>query len=104
LLAFIPWLLTKDPTISVIMAVAIDCIAFIPTLRKTIRHPQTEQPILYGSNVVRHMLALLSLQAYNIATMLHSLTMILINTTMTVIILWDRLQMRGVHSDNSRSV
>ena len=29
------WLLTKDPTLSVVVAVCIDLIAFVPTLRKT---------------------------------------------------------------------
>lgn len=87
LLSFIPWLLTKDPTLSVIMAVGIDFIAFMPTLRKTWKHPETETPILYGSNVLRHILALFSLQAYNIATTLHSISMITLNTLMTVFIL-----------------
>lgn len=81
------WVLTKDPTLSVIIAVSIDLIAFVPTLRKTWRYPATETPILYGSNVLRHTLALFSLQAYNIATTLHSIAMIITNTAMTLIIL-----------------
>ncbi len=87
LAGIIPWLLTKDPTISVIVAVSIDLIAFVPTLRKTWQYPQTETPILYGSNVLRHILALFSLQAYNIATTLHSIAMITTNILMTIFIL-----------------
>ena len=90
LLGLIPWILTKDPTISVIIVVTIDLIAFTPTLRKTYRHPETETPMLYSMNALRHFLALFSLQAYNIATMLHSLAMIVTNTAMTVIILRNR--------------
>jgi hypothetical protein len=90
LLGLIPWLLTKDPTISVIIAVGIDLVAFIPTIRKTWKHPSTETPILYGSNVLRHILTLLSLQAYNIATMLHSIAMIFTNLIMTLIILFKK--------------
>ena len=86
LAGLIPWVLTHDPTISVIIAVSIDLIAFAPTLRKTWAYPATETPLLYGSNVLRHMLALFSLQAYNIATVLHSVAMILTNTAMTLII------------------
>jgi len=86
LLGIIPWIITKDPTISVIIAVAIDLIAFIPTLRKTWKHSKTETPVLYSMNVLRHILALFSLQAYNIATTLHSITMIIVNSVMTVII------------------
>lgn len=87
LAGIVPWVLTNDPTLSVVMAVGIDLVAFGPTLRKTWKHPETETPILYGSNVLRHILALFSLQTYNIATMLHSVAMIVTNTAMTAIIL-----------------
>ncbi len=86
LLGIIPWLLFDSPTISVIIAVTIDLIAFVPTLRKTYLHPESETPILYGSNVLRHILTLLSLQAYNIATMLHSISMIITNSMMVSLI------------------
>ena len=81
------WILTDDPTLSVVIAVGIDLTAFVPTLRKTWKQPSTETPILYSSNVLRHILALCSLQTYNIATMLHSISMIITNTLMTVFIL-----------------
>ena len=87
LLGIIPWIITKDPTISVIIVVGIDLIAFIPTLRKTWQHPKSETPILFGANVLRHVLTLFSLQAYNIATMLHSIAMIVTNTMMTLFII-----------------
>lgn len=90
LLGLIPWILTKDPTISVIIVVSIDLIAFIPTLRKTYLHPETETPILYSMNALRHFIALFSLQAYNIATTLHSISMIIVNTIMTVFIVRKR--------------
>ncbi len=86
LLGLIPWFITKDPTISVITVVSIDVIAFIPTLRKTYCHPKTETPLLYGTNALRHFLALGALGSYNIATMLHSIVMIVINSIMVVFI------------------
>ena len=86
LLGIIPWILSHDPTVSVVIAVSIDLIAFMPTIRKTWRHPNTETPILYGTNVVRHILMLFSLQAYNLATTLHSIAMITTNAIMTSII------------------
>lgn len=86
LLGIIPWIVTKDPTISVIIVVTIDLIAFIPTLRKTWDKPHTESPTLYTMNVCRHALTLLSLQAYNVATVLHSIAMIVSNSLMTLFI------------------
>lgn len=90
LLGLVPWALTKDPTISVIIVVMIDLVAFIPTLRKTWKKPKTETPMLYSMNVVRHILTLFSLQAYNIATMLHSIAMIIVNSFMTLMIIRGR--------------
>jgi hypothetical protein len=92
LFGIIPWLIFDNPTISVIIAVVIDLIAFVPTLRKTYEHPETETPILYGSNVLRHILTLFSLQAYNIATTLHSIAMIITNTLMVGLISQKKIQ------------
>ena len=86
LFSIIPWIITKDPTLSVIIVVSIDLIAFIPTLNKTYCHPKSEAPLLYGTNVMRHSLALGALSSYNVATMLHSLVMIITNTIMVVFI------------------
>ena len=86
LLGLIPWLITKDPTISVITVVIIDLIAFVPTLRKTYYSPKSETPLLYGSNVLRHSLILSTLGAYNIATTLHSISMIITNSIMVIFI------------------
>lgn len=86
LFGLIPWALTKDPTISVVIVVLIDIVAFLPTLRKTWQHPNTEKPLLYEMNVARHILTLFSLQSYNIATTFHSIAMICTNTVMTAFI------------------
>lgn len=86
LVGLIPWALTKDPTLSVVIVVTIDILAFIPTLRKTWMHPRTEKPLLYEMNVARHILTLFSLQTYNIATTVHSIAMICTNTIMTIFI------------------
>lgn len=85
LIGIIPWLITKDPTISVIIAVSIDLIAFTPTIRKTWLYPKTETPLLYFTNIIRHILMLLALKSYNIATTLHSIAMITTNSIMTIL-------------------
>ena len=86
LLGLIPWIITKNPTISVIVIVLVDIFAFIPTLRKTWVNPETEKALLYEMNVSRHILTLFSLQTYNIATTFHSIAMICTNTLMTAFI------------------
>lgn len=90
LLGIVPWIILKDPTWSVVIMVSIDLVAFIPTLKKTWSQPKTESPLLYGSNVLRHGFALMALSSYNIATILHSISMIVTNTIMTYFILRKR--------------
>jgi len=82
----IPWYLTNDPTLSVIIAVTIDLLAFVPTVRKTYLHPKSENYILYAMGVLRHLCIMFSLDTYNIATTLHSVVMITTNSIMTYII------------------
>lgn len=91
LLGIIPWIIFRDPTWSVVIMVTIDVIAFIPTLKKAWNTPKTETPILYGSNVVRHSLALVALSSYNVATMFHSIIMIIMNSIMVVFISREKL-------------
>lgn len=85
-IGLVPWFLTSDPTISVITVVIIDVIAFIPTIRKTWVHPKTEKTPLYGWNIGRHIFTLFSLQSYNVATTLHSISMLFTNTIMFLVI------------------
>ncbi len=99
LLALVPWAITRDPTLSVVIAVSIDLIAFVPTFRKAWEQPTTEGAMLYGMNVLRHALALFSLQAYNIATTLHSVAMIIVNVSMTVLLIARRRDMHARHAD-----
>ena len=90
LAGLLPWLFTSDPTLSIVVAVGIDLASLVPTFRKTWMQPTTETSALYGSNVLRHIFVLSSLQTYNIATTLHSLVMIVTNIAMTALILLHR--------------
>ena len=85
------WILTHEPTYAVIIAVSVDIIAFIPTLRKTWHKPSSEIPILYATNIAKHFLILLALGAYNIATTLHSIVMLFTNTLMILFIFRNKL-------------
>ncbi len=90
LFGLIPWFLTKDPTFSVVIVVTIDLIAFVPTIQKGWRIPKSENSILFSMNVLRHILILFSLEAYNVATMLHSVAMITTNGIMTMVLWFKR--------------
>lgn len=90
ILAIIPWYLTKDPTLSVIMATAIDAFAFIPTIRKTIKNPKSETFTTYALNIVRHSLSLVALANYNVATVIYPAYLLVVNSFITGIMLFPR--------------
>ncbi len=85
LLAIIPWYLTKDPTLSIIIAAAIDVSAFIPTIRKTIINPKSETFATYSINIIRHILSLVALERYNLATVLYPVYLLSMNLIITII-------------------
>lgn len=94
LLAIIPWYLTRDPTLSVVMASFIDLCAFIPTIRKTIKDPKSETQFTYSLNILRHGLSIFALGSYNLATVLYPAYLLVMNSVMTVIIIWKPLHSR----------
>lgn len=90
LLAIVPWLVTQDPTVSIIMATAIDAAAFVPTIRKTLKHPHSETLATYSINILRHGLSLFALGNYNLATVLYPTYLLIMNTFITYIIVRGR--------------
>lgn len=100
LLGLIPWYVTSDPTISVVAVVFVDVMAYIPTLRKAYRHPDSENGILYWMNITRHILVLLALGNYNLVTMLHSISMIVTNSVMLLSLATGRKNGNRNHEPN----
>lgn len=87
LIAIIPWYLTDDPTLSIVIITLIDVLAFIPTVRKTIGNPSSETLFTYALNIPRHGLALIALENYNLATYLYPASLFVMNILMTFIII-----------------
>jgi hypothetical protein len=90
LISIIPWYITHDPTISVVIVTFIDVFAILPTIRKTLRDPGSETLFTYALNVLRHTLSVIALERYNLATYLYPATLIVLNAGMTLIILLSR--------------
>ena len=87
LLAIIPWYLTSDPTISVVIATVIDACGFIPTIRKTINDPGSETLITWISNLVRHGIAISALSIFSIATYIYPLALLMMNIIVVYVII-----------------
>ena len=90
LLAIPLWIVTDDPTLSVILVVAIDLIAIVPTFRKSWDKPYQEPVYLYALNVLRHGLSLFALANISIATALFPFAIMLANGCLAIFLLWRR--------------
>jgi hypothetical protein len=58
------WLIANQPTISVMLVIAADMLAFIPTVRKSYYDPHSETLSLYATNALRFFLALAAVESY----------------------------------------
>ena len=86
------WLITNDPTLSVVLVTTIDLIAIIPTFRKSWINPYDEPLYLYSLNVLRHGLSLFAIVNITIATVLFPCTIMLANLSLSVFLLWRRFK------------
>ena len=87
------WIVTKDPTWSVIIVVTIDLIAFAPTYRKSYHNPYDEPLYLYSLNVIRHGLTLFAIVNFTVATALFPLMVGLANGSLALFLIWRRKQL-----------
>lgn len=87
LIALIPWTLTKDPTLSIIILTIIDALAFIPTIRKTAKNPESETFVSYILHFIRHSLSIFALANYNLATYLYPATLSVMNLIVIFVIM-----------------
>lgn len=90
LLSVVPWILTKDPTLSVVLASLINVISFLPAVRKTWNDPYSEPAILWGTNAIKHVVALMATAVFSVATVFYSSSVILLNVAFVAMILWRR--------------
>ncbi len=90
LIAIVPWLTTKDPTLSVIMLTLVNTLGFIPTFRKTAKDPDSETLSSYIISATRHFLSITALSQYNLATFLYPTVVGLSNVVVVAIILGAR--------------
>jgi hypothetical protein len=90
LLAIVPWWLTHNPTLSVVIATIVDVCAFFPTIRKTFNDPSSETLISYVLNLFRHSLALFALSTFALATYIYPAALLFMNVIMVFVIVTEK--------------
>lgn len=88
--AIIPWLLTKDPFLSVLMICFIDGIAIIPTMRKSWNDPWGENLQSYAVHAIKFLLATFALANLTFITAAYPLAIVLVNSSLIALCLYRR--------------
>ncbi|HEV3245458.1 MAG TPA: hypothetical protein VG102_03795 [Candidatus Paceibacterota bacterium] len=86
----LPWILTKNPLWSVILANLIDMWAIVPTLRKTWNDPSSEPLLPWLLTQAKHILAIAALSSYSITTYLYPVQAFCMNAILICIILFKK--------------
>lgn len=92
------WLMTDNPLLAIFILIGIDGIAYIPTARKSWNNPYEEKAVTWGSSAVVFGLSIAALETYTLSTWLYPLVFIIINTALTVLLVWRRryVPFRGI--------
>ena len=88
------WLVANQPTISLLLVICADMLAFIPTVRKSWHHPFTETLSLYITNAFRFFLALLAVENYTILSTAWIVAWAVGNALFAIMLVYRRKQVK----------
>lgn len=94
LLTVVPWMLTKDPTLSIVLASVINLLSVVPAFRKTWNDPYSEPVVIWGLNGAKHVVAIAATAVISVATIFYSVSIIIMNLAFVLMMLYRRQQKR----------
>ncbi len=94
--AIIPWLMTKDALLSVIMISLIDGIAMFPTIRKSWNKPYQENLPTYWIANLKNVIALFALANFSVVTSLYLISIMAVNTILIGVCVYRRQKQPSV--------
>ena len=95
LLAIPVWQMTHDAFWAIVIVTLIDLVAYYPTVRKAYAKPFEENYVVYITDTLKWIPAILALEHYSPATLFFQMFALVENSSVAVMILWRRKQLRG---------
>jgi hypothetical protein len=93
-LVIIPlWALSRNPLWAVVLASAIDAMAYYPTMRKSWLRPAEETWVTYSVDIVKWLFALSALKIYSAVTLIYPLFLLAANAGLIAIIVLRRVRL-----------
>lgn len=87
MLALFLWLVTKEPVLAVVLAVASDGFAALPTLIKSWKHPETESIGTYIGGFLNAAAAFFVIQHWDVASLVFPIYVV-IQDGLTILFIW----------------
>ena len=98
------WLVVKQPVWSVILAVIVEVLGIVPTIRKSWNKPYSETLSNYEVASFRHGLSIFALQKFNILTVLYPVSWTLVNIIFSTILIVRRKTFKRSNTSGSNIV
>jgi Ca2+/Na+ antiporter len=96
-IAILPWIITKDPLLSVIMVSLIDACAMLPTIRKSWNFPWQENLPNYYIQNTKNIITFLALTHVTVTTSLYLVSIFLVNATLIGVCIYRRRVLSAPH-------
>ncbi|MDQ5950114.1 MAG: hypothetical protein QG585_54 [Patescibacteria group bacterium] len=90
LIGILLWIITKNPLYSIILISIIDTIAFIPTVRKSLKKPYEETLSVYIAYTFIWIIAIISFDQITVTTALYPATLVLTNALFAILLIVKR--------------
>ena len=101
--AMVPWLLSDDPLLSVILITIIDAFGFAPTFRKAYHKPQEETLITFALSAIKFVISIVALSNYSVVTVLYPLSLVIANGAFVLMLIIRRKQL-GITKETHKEV
>lgn len=80
------WYYTKDPLFTVVFAIGVGAMGFVPTFRKAYERPQEETATTYLLNGIKFALAIVALESLTPVTWLYPAALTLLNLSLATVL------------------
>lgn len=94
LLALILWGITNEPYLAIALAIASDLAAAIPTIVKSIKHPETESPAPYSTGIFNSLTSFFAMKSWVFSEYAFPVYLVFINSSLLLSVYWQRIVLK----------
>lgn len=90
LVAIVAWIVTNEPNMAIGFSILGNILAWLPTAKKSITHPQTESMAVYAAGLFAPLTVFTAINSWSFAALAFPLWLIFSNAFLLIAVLWPR--------------